>query len=93
MEEYTVKRAKEEFEDILYRFIKIGCDTCQTLADAEPHTLLVYMAVEWWKEIGSPKTFLGQKVVPMQLGDAMGIPMFIDWATKENGVHEDEKGE
>ena len=81
---------KDIADEIIHRFLNAAYDTCQTLADAEPNTLLVYMTKDWWKKMGKPKTFMGQKVVPMQLGDAMGIPMFIDWATEENGVYDDE---
>lgn len=80
------------YDEIFNHFSKYAYDICQILVNAEPSALLACINVQWWQSMGKPKTFLGQKVVPMQLGDVVELPMFIDWATKENGVHEDEKG-
>lgn len=77
---------KDIADEIVHRFLNAAYDTCQTLADAEPNTLLIYMAKDWWKKMGKPKTFMGQKVIPMTFGDAVPMPMFLDMATEENGA-------
>lgn len=80
---------KDFYDEIIHHFSNVAYDTYQILANAKSNTLLVYINAQWWQKMGQPKTFMGQKVVPMQLGDAVGIPMFIDWATEENGVYDE----
>lgn len=74
------------YDKILSYFSKYAYDICQTLANAEPNTLRVCVNVQWWQKMGMPKTLLGQKIVPMEFGDIVGLPMFIDWTMEENGV-------